>query len=116
MGALTLSYYHLKRLCRHRPLIPLLVIIPLIAGLARLVFARSAVTLTAVQVCPIICAALTYVVFYIQGTADGVSGLNDGLRSTPLSNLEVRASRVFAGMLVFGVQMGVLGIMLLIPA
>ena len=109
MRALTLAVYDLKRLLRHRGLTMSLFALPVVVGVARIVFPRSSSTLACAWSCPLACAALTGVVFYVRGLLDRASGLSEALRCSPASSNALLASRVIAPAFVFALQMAILG-------
>lgn len=105
MRALTLAYYDLKRLIRHRAVPAALIAVPLLVALLRSAFPDSSALRGGVWACPLICALLVCASLAMQRSTDSVSGLTDALRSTPLSNSSLLASRLIAGAFIFAAQM-----------
>ena len=112
MRALTLAYYDIKRIARRRSLGIALLAVPLVLAASRSMFWNSDVFLYAAWSCPLVCAALTWSVLYMQRAVDDASGLLAGLRSSPLSDSALLVSRVLAGALIFAVQMTVFALVL----
>ena len=112
MHALSLAYYDIKRIVRRRALWVALVAAPLALAASRAVFCNCDFFLYAAWCCPVLCAALTWSVLYMQRAVDEASGLLVGLRSSPLSDSALVASRVLAGAFIFAVQMGVFAVVL----
>ena len=114
MRTLTLALFDLKRLSRHRPVLIALYAVPLVIAVARAAFAQSYFALACAWSCPLVCAAITWVVLYVQRSADRISGLDAALRSSPLSDNALLASRVYCGAIVFLGQMLIMSAVLVI--
>ena len=99
-----LTYYDLRRLARHKATVLALIALPLLMGLARLAFARADWSALLVWLGPVLCAAATAVVFYLQNRDDAASGLLDALASAPIRQSAPTLSRLLAGLLLFGLQ------------
>jgi hypothetical protein len=109
---LTLTYYSIKRLARHRAIVLTLVALPLATGLARLAFARAGWSHSLTWIGPAGCAIVTAAAFYLQHRDDAASGLLDTLASTPTRSSAPAFSRVVAGFLVFCLQAALLAAVL----
>lgn len=114
MRAFALAGYDIKRLVRHRALLVVMLAVPLVVALVRAVFPDWYFGLACAWSCPLVCAVLTFVVLFVQRSVDSISGLTAAIRSAPLSEGALAASRVIAGVLIFAVQMAILGSILLL--
>lgn len=113
MIAARLAYYDLKRISRHSVLRMLLLALPLAAALLRAVFAESSFAPVCAWACPLVCIATICAVLGTRHAMDRMTGLLDGLRSSPISDSGILASRFVAGGIILAVQMAV---MFVIPA
>ncbi|MEN6356343.1 MAG: hypothetical protein ABFD83_04580 [Armatimonadota bacterium] len=108
----TLAYYNIKRLVRRRQLIIALYALPLVAALLRVVFAKSHTLLVCAWVCPFVCMTLVWAILQAQTSIDRALGLEDGLRSTPISNTNLIWSRILTGAIMFVGQMIIFGVII----
>jgi len=107
VGFTILTWYHLKRTTRHRSLILTMLVMPIIGGLVRMLLPGSHARLICAWTCPIGCALLVFGWMWVLAYMDRVSGLADGIRSTPFSSDVIAASRAAAGAALLAVQMAV---------
>lgn len=112
MNALTLTYYDIKRLLRHRPLVLALLALPVAASGARAIFWHSHITLVASWATPFVCAAAAVAVVCWRQSMEATAGLLAGLRSTPLGERGVGTARIMTAALVFAFQIAVFAIIL----
>ncbi len=114
MAALTLAVFDIKRLIRQRWLWPVMCGFSLTVACARAAFVNSVAVLVCAWACPFVCLGMTCAVLWSQRTVDRATGLLDGLTACPLSGPALAASRVLTGMFVFGVQMLMFALVLMI--
>ena len=112
MRVLTLAYYDIKRILRHRYPALALAALPLVMALPRAAFHGSGFALSLAWACPFACAFFVWGALYLQLAVDAASGLLAGLRATPLSDRALLASRMVAGVSIFAVQMAIFGALL----
>lgn len=107
-----LAYYNIRRIARHRQIIIALYALPLIAALLRVIFAKSYAMLVSAWVCPFICLAIIWAILQAQISIDRALGLEDGLRSTPVSETNLIWSRILTGTIMFAGQMIIFGVII----
>lgn len=105
MKTANLTWFHIKRLSRHRTALLALIAAPAAVGALRVVFPGWEVSSAAAWACPWVCAAATGAVLYVQHRFDDERGLLDALRGAPVPGWAPALSRAAAGAILFGVQM-----------
>jgi hypothetical protein len=113
MRAMILATYDLKRMMRHKAMVILLLALPLAVGLFCLFFPQIKAARVCVWACPVVCAALTWGILWVQRTTDKASGLLDGLLSTPLTETELDLAHILAGAAILFLQVVILGLVLI---
>ena len=114
MGFAYLTRYYLKRTIRHRPLVLAALALPLIGGLLRMVLPGAGARLVCAWACPTVCAMLVFGWIWLLGQMDRLTGLADGIASTPLPGNVIMASRVAAGAVLLAAQMTVFAAVLVL--
>lgn len=104
---ISLAIFELKRLLRHRALAVVLVALPVAAGIASVLFDTD-VTHTCARLCLLVCAAVSAGIVVLQQLLDNATGLNEAIRSCPVSDRTLVVSRAITWIVVFGLQMALL--------
>ena len=106
-----MSSYQVRRILRHRLIWLPLYGLPAAVALARAVSQSSSILL-AVRACPFVCAGLVCALVCAVRAADRASGLELGLRGTPLSDSGRTASFVAAAAALFLSEMALFAFLL----
>lgn len=94
MPALTLAYYTIKRITRHRSLVIALFALPIAGSVARAVIPGSGIGSVCAWGCLAAAFALTVGTTLLMCYTDILSGLAAAVRSTPLSKNARIAARI----------------------